>query len=155
MKIKGLIDEDFVNYKLPSMYVVFPYCTFKCGQWCQNANLKDVELIDISPRKLAERYADNPITQAVVCAGLEPFDSFDDLLLFVEELRKLTNDDIVIYTGYDKVEVNEYLNLLKQYRNIVVKFGRYLPPDAHTTSRYDETLGVILASNNQYAERIS
>lgn len=154
MKIKGLVDEDFVNYRLPSMYVVFPYCSFKCGQWCQNANLANVELIDIDPQTLAMRYADNPITRAIVCAGLEPFDSFDDLLEFVDALRRLTADDIVIYTGYVKSEVQEYLNLLKPYRNIIVKFGRYLPPDAHTTSRFDEVLGVTLASNNQYAERI-
>ena len=31
MKIKGLISEDFVNYKKPAMTIMFPYCTFKCG----------------------------------------------------------------------------------------------------------------------------
>jgi len=30
MKLKFLIDEDFVNYKEPSMFIGFPNCTFKC-----------------------------------------------------------------------------------------------------------------------------
>ena len=30
MIIKQLIDEDFVNYKVPSMFIAFPRCTFKC-----------------------------------------------------------------------------------------------------------------------------
>jgi len=32
MIIKGLIDEDFVNYKKPSMTIMMPYCTFKCDK---------------------------------------------------------------------------------------------------------------------------
>jgi hypothetical protein len=41
---------------------------------------------------------------------------------------------------------------LKQFPNIVVKFGRYVPKcEAH----FDEVLGIKLASPNQYAERIS
>ena len=32
MKIKGLMTEDFVNYKKVSMTIIFPYCTFKCGK---------------------------------------------------------------------------------------------------------------------------
>ena len=41
MKIKGLISEDFVNYKKPSMTIMFPYCIgFKCGaEYCQNSPL--------------------------------------------------------------------------------------------------------------------
>ena len=53
MKIKGLIDEDWVNYKKPSMYIAFPRCSFKCDkecgrQVCQNsalANEKNIEII--------------------------------------------------------------------------------------------------------------
>ena len=31
MILKGIIDEDFVNYKVPCMVLEFPYCDFKCG----------------------------------------------------------------------------------------------------------------------------
>ena len=30
--LKNLVDEDFVNYYIPSMFLVFPTCTFKCGR---------------------------------------------------------------------------------------------------------------------------
>ena len=34
MILKGLIDEDFVNYKKPAMVLEFPYCSFKCDKEC-------------------------------------------------------------------------------------------------------------------------
>ena len=62
------------------------------------------------------------------------------------------NDEIIIYTGYKKYEIENQLNQLKQFSNIIVKFGRYIPQQPPI---YDEILGVELASPNQYAERIS
>ena len=44
------------------------------------------------------------------------------------------------------------LTILKNYDNIIIKYGRYIP---NQPSRYDSILGVTLASDNQYAERIS
>jgi hypothetical protein len=32
MVIKGIVDEDFVNYKKPSMFIIMPYCDFKCDK---------------------------------------------------------------------------------------------------------------------------
>ena len=153
MKIKGLITEDFVNYKKASMTIIFPYCTFKCGKdYCQNSSLAKTPIIEISIDDLVNRYINNPITEAVVMQGLEPFDSWNDLKELIQKLREYNNDDIVIYTGYNKDEVIEYVKELSVYPNIIVKFGRYIPnQDGH----YDDVLGVYLASNNQYAERIS
>ena len=153
MKIKGLITEDFVNYKKASMTIIFPYCTFKCGKdYCQNSSLVKTPIIEISIDDLVNRYINNPITEAVVMQGLEPFDSWNDLKEFVQKLRKYNNDDIVIYTGYNKDEVIEYVKELSIYPNIIVKFGRYV---SNQEKHYDDVLGVYLASNNQYAERIS
>ena len=153
MKIKGLITEDFVNYKKASMTIIFPYCTFKCGKdYCQNSSLAKTPIIEISIDDLVNRYINNPITEAVVMQGLEPFDSWNDLKEFVQKLREHNNDDIVIYTGYNKDEISKYIEELSVYPNIIIKFGRYIPnQDGH----YDDVLGVYLASNNQYAERIS
>ena len=153
MKIKGLITEDFVNYKKASMTIIFPYCTFKCGKdYCQNSSLAKTPIIEISIDDLVNRYINNPITEAVVMQGLEPFDSWNDLKEFVQKLREYNNDDIVIYTGYNKDEVSKYIKELSVYPNIIIKFGRYIPnQDVH----YDDVLGVYLISNNQYAERIS
>jgi hypothetical protein len=159
MIIKGLIDEDFVNYKKPAMYIAFPSCTFKCerecGQkMCQNSALATAPSIEISVDALVNRYINNPITRAVICAGLEPFDSFEDLWRFIFHLRvKGCNDDVVIYTGYYKHEIpEEYLQRLGIVPNIIIKFGRFIP---NQQQHYDEVLGINLASDNQHAERIS
>lgn len=153
MKIKGLISEDLVNYKKPSMIIIFPYCTFKCGEgYCQNSELAKAPIIEMNVNNLVDRYINNPITEAVVMQGLEPFDSWNDLKSFIHELREYCNDDIVIYTGYDKNEIIEKINELSKYINIIVKFGRYIP---NQKKHFDDLLGVYLASNNQYAEKIS
>ena len=44
------------------------------------------------------------------------------------------------------------MRLLKQYKNIYIKFGRYVP---NQNEHYDEVLGVKLVSDNQYGEKIS
>lgn len=157
MIIKNLIDEDFVNYKLPSMYIGFPKCNFKCEKECgkrvcQNGILATSHNIDIELDEIISRYMSNFITSAIVIAGLEPFDSFDDLYELVKHIRNCTEDDIVIYTGYYNYEIIDMLQELSQYKNIIVKFGRYIPDQQ---LHYDEVLGVNLASDNQYAERIS
>ena len=158
MIIKGIIDEDFINYKEPSMVIEFPYCSFKCDkecgqQVCQNSSLVKAENIDINPIQLVHRYLTNPITKAIVCQGLEPFDSFEDLLEIIQELRHnyINDDDVVIYTGYTKEEVQTQINELSKFNNIIIKFGRFIP---NQSSHFDETLGVQLASPNQYAERL-
>ena len=153
MKIKGLISEDFVNYKKPAMTIMFPYCTFKCGtEYCQNSPLSKAEDIEMDISDIVIRYLNNPITESVVMQGLEPFDSWNDLIGFVKQLRESTDDDIVIYTGYNKEEIADKITLLSKYKNIVIKYGRYIP---RQEKHYDDVLGVYLASSNQYAERIS
>ena len=158
MLIKGLIDEDFINYKKPSMFILFNYCSFKCDHEagcaiCQNSALAHEPDIDISFIEIVSRYVKNPITKAVVFGGLEPFDSVW-LLRLIVEFRKYTDDEIVIYTGYTEEELEDdgILGGVKQYKNIIIKFGRFIQ---NQEKHYDETLGVELASPNQYARRIS
>lgn len=157
MQVKDIVMEDFCNYKKPSMFILFPKCTFKCEiecgkKICQNSPLVKAPTVDIELCKLVRRYMADPITEAVVCGGLEPFDSYDDLVELVDAFRKYTDDDIVIYTGYTEPEIYQELEALRQYKNIIIKFGRFIPD---VVSRFDETLGIELASENQYAERIS
>lgn len=153
MKIKGLITEDFVNYKKVSMTIMFPHCTFKCGaEHCQNSPLAKSKTYDIDIDETIEKYLNNPITEAVVMQGLEPMDSWSDLLLFIEKFREKSQDDIVIYTGYYKEEITDKINILKQHKNIIMKFGRFIP---NQEKHYDGVLGVYLASDNQNAEVIS
>lgn len=159
MLIKGLKDEDFCNFSKPAMFIIANSCNFKCDKEngsnvCQNSHLAHVAPIEIDKARLIERYINNDITEAIVWGGLEPFDSFNDLFDFIFDFRHkyCIKDVIVIYTGYNKCEIENYLIQLKQFPNIIIKFGRYVPnQEAH----YDEVLGVKLASSNQYAERIS
>lgn len=158
MVIKGLIDEDFVNYKKPSMYVAFPSCTFKCerecGQkMCQNSALATAPDIEISAENIVSRYLQNQITKAIIFAGLEPMDSWSDMVNLIDEFRKYTEDDIVVYTGYRMDEICQKTYWLgNKYNNIIFKFGRFVP---NMPARYDEILGIKLSSNNQHAEVIS
>ena len=157
MIIKGLNECDFVNYKKASMFISFPFCTFKCEKecgehCCQNSALAQASNIDVNVESLVERYLSNQITSAVVFGGLEPLDSWDDVKIFIETLRKYTDNDCVIYTGYNKNECEDKIKWLKQFPNIIIKFGRYRPND---TPHYDPILEVQLASSNQSAERIS
>ena len=153
MIIKRLIDEDLTNYKVPSMTIAFPSCTFKCGkEYCQNSSLAQSPNIDVSIPSIITRYLDDPITSAVTCQELEPFDSYDDLLSFIKQFRQQCDDDIVIYTGYYKSEIADKIIELQQYPNIIVEFGRFIP---NQTKHHDDVLDVDLISDNQYAERIS
>lgn len=157
MVIKQLLDEDFVNYKKPSMFIGFPSCTWKCDRECgkkvcQNGTLATTPNIEIEVKKIVDRYISNPITKAVVCGGLEPFDTWSDLQEFIIELRQKSQDDIVIYTGYKKEEILYAVDWLNLFPNIIVKFGRFVPDQQ---KHYDEVLGIYLASDNQHAERIN
>ena len=150
MKIKGIIDTDFQNYKKPSLYIAFPHCSFKCGkQFCQNTNLAREKDKNIKISTIISIYEKNPVTKALVCGGLEPFDSWEDLQLLVEKFREYFLDDIVIYTGYTEDEIEDKIKWLSSYKNIIIKFGRYIPNDP---PHLDKLLGVDLASLNQYAK---
>ena len=156
MKLKGIIDEDFVNYKKPSMFLSFNHCSFKCDKECgrticQNSALALEKDIDVSLVEIIERYLNNPITKAIVCGGLEPFDSWDDLQCLILNFRYYTNDDIVIYTGYYKEEIDkEKIDWLRLYGPIIIKYGRFIPNDEEY---FNDDLGVKLASKNQYTEK--
>lgn len=159
MKVKGIIDTDFVNYKFPCMTIESPYCDFKCDRECgcsvcQNSPLATAPVYDYNDDSIIKLYQNNTIVHALVFQGLEPFDTFDDLRDFIFKFRNCYSitDDIIIYTGYNKDEIENQLIELKQFPNIIVKFGRYVP---NCEAHFDEVLGVKLASPNQYAERIS
>ncbi len=156
MIVKQLVDEDFTNYKKPSMFIGFPSCSWKCEKdcgmrVCQNSALAEAPNIEIKVDKLVNRYLSNPITKAIVCGGLEPFNSWKDLQDLIIELRQKTEDDIVIYTGFKEEEISYAVDWLTLFPNIIVKFGRFIP---NQQPHYDEVLGVKLVSDNQYARRI-
>lgn len=160
MIIKQLLKEDNINYKKQSLFIGFPTCTWKCEfetgcrGMCQNSTLALAPNICVSCEELIAAYKENPLNEAVVCGGLEPIDSWDELFGFIRAFRKVSDDDIVIYTGYNKNEIMDKVQMLKDNNipNIIIKFGRYKPNEE---KHFDEVLGVNLASSNQYAEKVS
>ena len=161
MRVKTVVDEDFTNYKKPSMFIGTISCGGKCCieagiplSVCQNDGWRSGAPIVLSNRELCQRYLNNPLTKAIVFGGLEPFEQFKELERFIFTLRRVfgCDDDVVIYTGYNPEELSFELNVLSgYYNNIIVKFGRFVPNSQH---RFDEVLGVELASDNQYAVQI-
>ena len=153
INLKGFEDENFCNYKKPVMFLGFPNCSFKCGfAACQNSKLAASPIKTYEIKSVYQRYIQNPITKGIVCGGLEPFDSFDELFNLISYFRNNNNTDpIIIYTGYNEEEVKISLNKLKIFNNIIIKFGRYV---ANDIPHKEDLLGVNLASKNQYAKRI-
>lgn len=161
MIVKQIVDEDFIQYKKPSMFIGFPTCSWKCEidcgmRVCQNSALAQSPDIDVDIDSIIQRYLANPLTSAIVLGGLEPMDSFDDVRNFIFTLRMQykCNDDVVIYTGYTKEECKKklYVYYIENFcNNIIVKFGRFKP---NQKSHKDEVLGVVLASDNQYGNKL-
>ena len=156
MKLKGLNDYDICNYKEPSMFLIFPNCTFKCDKECgrpicQNSALAHEPEAEIRNIDVVQRYLNNSLTHAIVCGGLEPLDSWEELWSFICVFRAFSKDPIIIYTGYKEEEVQDKIKFLSQINNIIVKFGRFIPNSPHI---FDTVLGVELASNNQYGKLI-
>lgn len=154
MEIVGISDINFTDYKLPSLYIATPYCSFKCEKdcgraICQNSPLTKYDKISVTVDKLVELYQANPITQSFVFGGLEPLDS-PDLLETIVELQARTNPRrVVIYTGYTEEEVLTTHSQILTLPNLIIKYGRFIPDQP---SHFDPVLGVNLASPNQYAK---
>lgn len=160
MTLIDIVGYDIVNYKKPSMFLVFPTCIdFKCEkenkEECQNRHLQDMKKVDISAEKVFEIYQSNELVKAIVCGGLEPFDSEDCLIELIHTLQSNDfSDDLVIYTGYTEDETIVDRNILDVYNkkpcfDLIIKYGRYLKQ--RRDSIYCKDLGITLASDNQYA----
>lgn len=138
-------------------------CTSKCDWKCCRESGNDISLchnsplsqqpdIEVSVKDIYERYVSNSITKSLVIAGLEPILQFDEVYELIEYFRKKgCADIIVLYTGYEAEEIFDELSSLTPFGNIIVKTGRYKP---NLPTRYDEVLGVTLASSNQKGMRL-
>ena len=157
INVKDVIDEDFINYKKPNILIATYTCKCKyekedCNVHCQNSKIVKQKTIKENINKLIKRYLKNDITSAIVFGGLEPLDQCNELISFIITFRQYSDDDIVIYTGYNEVEVYDKINNILDVNNhkgkIIIKYGRF---KSNSSKRYDNILGVELASSNQYA----
>lgn len=156
MLIKGIKDECIGDFKEIGMLIVFPNCSFKCDKdcgrpVCQNSHLANSPVTEVPIDNIIERYQQNPISTSLICGGLEPFDSIQDLYMLIADFRKVSNDPVVIYTGYTEEEVEKILGwaFIKWLGNLYIKYGRFIPDQE---PHFDEVLGVNLASDNQYGK---
>jgi len=157
MKVKGIIAEDFCNFKKPAMFIASSKCNWKCCKEagidiseCQNSELASSPTHEIDDIDIFRMYDSNPITKAVVIGGLEPMLQFEEVVELIDIFRRLgCYDDFVIYTGYYPDEIPEACMNRLADKNVIVKYGRYIP---NRKSKFDEVLGVTLASDNQFAE---
>lgn len=172
MHVLDIVDEDFVNYKLPTMTIAMPYCDFKCDKManrevCHNHHLAQLPILNVHTSTIIARYLNNPITKGITFQGLEPFyidrsqgkDSYTEIMNFIKVIRSQYSckDPIIIFTGFTEEECNQQ-GLLgpllnnQTLNNIIIKFGRYIPDQE---SHLDLLLGITLSSDNQYAKQIS
>ena len=158
MKIKGIL-ETFTDYKKISLIILTVSCDFKCENegycklgTCQNSELINNPTIEISNDKIIENFNNNGLVEGILFAGLEPFLQFEEIYVFIKEFRKTNNEDIVIFTGYYPQEILSQIEKLKEFKNIIIKYGRFIE---NLSSKYDEVGQVTLASSNQYFEKIS
>ena len=75
MVVKDIVAEDFVNYKKPSMFIIFPYCSFKCEKECnkkicQNSNISQLPNIEVKNDTILLSYLSNPIIKRFTWSGL-------------------------------------------------------------------------------------
>lgn len=155
IEVKGIIWEDIVNYKKIGTTLMFPICKgFKCGaEFCQNSSLAAAPSQTVLINSFMRKYIDNPLTEAIILQGLEPFDSLVDVYTVAAALSDFNvTDDLVIFTGYDKEEVSWRIEpLFNIPGHLIIKWGRYRP---NQEPHYDPVLGIYLASDNQYGEQL-
>ena len=126
MLVKMIRDEDYSSYREVSMLIAFPTCSFKC---CTDLN-RSVSMCQNSP-----------------IARLPSIDiSANDIY---ERYQRNVITHSIVCGGLEPIDS---LSDLASFPNIIVKYGRYIPAQ---TSHFDELLGVMLASPNQFAKKIS
>lgn len=163
-----VVTDNVTDYKKTSLFLVFPYCSGKCGEECQNKDLRKKKIKEFNNKDIITLYQSLNTHNAVVCGGLEPLDSFEELKQLIEDFAKFSSIkpvDFVIYTGYDNLikyyfdgryrEVKEdFFDLLQAWKNyaepgseLIIKQGKY--DTNHKIPWHSKLLGVDLATNNQ------
>jgi hypothetical protein len=157
MKLLAQPKTVFNDYKKVGLYVPTSCCTFKCVTEakekgiefieCQNHALLGCNKINMSAKDIYNMVQEDVFVEAVILSGLDPLDSFEETIEFIDEFRKLSDMEIVIFTGYKEEEISNKMSLLSKYNGITMKVGRY---DPTIPPRYDPIGEVTLATGNQY-----
>lgn len=163
MRVRKLLTERFQDYKVPCMYLAACFCDWKCcpdrPYICQNNPVAKLPIQDIPDDEILDAYLADPITSAIVIAGLEPLLQVREVVSLIRRaVERGIATTFVIYTGYTAAEakVIGFFDELSAtgFGNgveVIMKYGRYIPDQK---PHFDDVLGVELASDNQYGERV-
>lgn len=143
--------EVYNDFKEVGILLASPVCYNNCKN-CQNEHLKNKKPVVYCVEELINEIKNNKFVKSVIFGGLDCFDSFDETFNFISKFRKVSKEDVVLYTGKTEDCLHEKLKLLKQFENIYVKFGEYIE---NSNSIFDEVGGIWLSSSNQYFKKIS
>ena len=162
MRVRKMLTERFQDYKEPSLYLATCFCDWKCcpdnPYVCQNHPVAKLPVTEIPDDEILDAYLTDPITKAIVIAGLEPLLQIHEVCRLIRRaVERGVQTTFVIYTGYTKCEVQRlgFFDELKGIGSgvqIVMKYGRYVPGQQ---PHFDEALSVDLASDNQYGESLT
>jgi len=108
-------------------------CSKKCPG-CINPTLWDYGMgqkvnIELLVRMLSYIQEDY---QGVTVSGGEPFDQYESLIVFCAFLKKITNLDIYIFTGYTLEELYE-----KFHKNLFAKYIDFLMDGRYIAEKHD------------------
>jgi hypothetical protein len=92
MLIKGIKDECLNDFKQIGTLIIFPNCNFKCDHdcgrhICQNSHLAKEPVMEFPIAKIIKRHLESDFSTALICGGLEPLDSINDLYALIKEFR--------------------------------------------------------------------
>lgn len=158
VRLGGTPKLVFNDYKKTGLYIpIGVNCTGKCwreqgltSDICQNWDMNNVyETYTI--KDILEIYDKNPFLEAFIMTGMEAFDNFEEMLNLIKVIRSYKNEEIVIFTGYNPNELKDEINILKKFKDIIIKFGRY---ERDLKPKKDEVGGVTLVTSNQFFKRI-
>ena len=153
IRLKDIV-EVFQDYKKPALLLCTCYCDWKCcaesgtdSSLCQNSRIAKQREVK-TPFASILKKVNASLTDAVIFGGLEPMMQIDEVVQCIEYLRKNgVEKDIIIYTGYYIEELDSSILYRLKNANVILKCGRFIP---NRPSKLDPTLGVVLASDNQY-----
>ena len=154
-KVKDVV-EVFQDYKKSAVLFSMCYCDWKC---CKEAGIDVCHNLPIAKQENVKltfsdalSIVNNSVTDAVLFGGLEPLLQSEEVTHLIRYFREHgVKKDIVVYTGYYIEEIDkDVLESLTQC-HVILKCGRFIP---NRPSKFDDVLGVTLASDNQYGVQL-
>jgi organic radical activating enzyme len=144
IKYKGIIHERVEDAPFVGALIIADRCSRNCKN-CFNESLKSKTSIENTAYEIIKEVKSNPFNNGIILSGLEWTEQKDDLIELVS-LAKRSRLQVMIHTGLTE---ESFFRILDRniFENCYIKFGEY---EEHLSSNIHESMGVRLASSNQY-----